>query len=100
MKPRSVTTVRDLLNATRALSPDRSDLIEKLEAELAAAEAAVAARRAVSEGILRATHVRLKDGWVEVVAIESITRIAVKNGENRTENVRLADVLEVYGDLT
>jgi len=98
--PRSVAVVRGDLEITRAFTPERTGHIAKLEAELEAAKAAVKARARVSKGILSATHVKLADGWVEVVRIDSADAIVVKNGDNRSETVRLRDVHDIWGEQT
>lgn len=98
--PRSVAVVRGDLDMTRAFTPERTEHIAKLEAELAASKAAAKSRAAVSKGILSATHVKLADGWVEVVRVDGINGIVVKNGDNRSETVRLRDVHDIWGEQT
>jgi hypothetical protein len=96
---RTAQAIRDELQFVRAFTPD-SLRIPDLQTELAEANRVErerrAARKAVLKGILTATHVRLADGWVEVVSVDAPRHaVVVANGENRAEMVPVAKVLEV-----
>lgn len=51
------------------------------------------ARPSVEE-IRSASHLRLRDGWVEVIAVRSID-LRVGNGSNPAQTIRFSEVLEV-----
>ncbi len=95
---RSATTVRNDLYWARAFGPESR--VAELEAELVEArksdkERAVA-RQAIREGLPSASHVRLRDGWVEVVRLDDARReLIVAIGVNRQERISVNKVLEV-----
>lgn len=92
MRPRSVRTIKGDIGFAKVFYPER--LLE-LEVELADAELwADENRRPKREAIENATHVRLVDGWAEVVSVEK-SSVLVAVGEHPARKVSCRDVLEV-----
>jgi hypothetical protein len=96
---RNVQQVRDELSFLRVVDPHNAK-VKVLAAELTEMNRTErerrAARKAIRDGILKATHVRLADGWVEIVTVDAPEHeVVVAIGANREERVPVSKVLEV-----
>jgi hypothetical protein len=91
-RPRGQRRIRDDIGFARVFYPERVPALERELAE--AVQWSAEHPRPKREDIERASHVRMEDGWAEVVRVVG-SEVVVAVGENPEKRVPFKRVLEV-----